>query len=119
VSSLHLRFLSPLEPGVGEIFDRFREVMTVEINYSDPPELGDARRYAQLAALLRQKTLRDVGSWSRVSGQPIPPAAIEREVRARLAEIGSAAAKPAASKGRAATGRRTTETVGAAAPEGR
>jgi len=124
VSSLHLRFLSPLEPGVGEIFDRFREVMTVEINYSDPPELGDARRYAQLAALLRQKTLRDVGSWSRVSGQPIPPGAIEREVRSRLVAIeanGGGAGKAGATKKPPARRKSTeTETVGAtASPEGR
>src|SRR3990167_7750211 len=39
VSSLHCRFLSPLEPGLREIFARFRKVMTVEINYSD--EMGD------------------------------------------------------------------------------
>jgi 2-oxoglutarate ferredoxin oxidoreductase subunit alpha len=37
VSSLHLRFLSPLEPGLKEIFKRFGKVMTVEINYSDDP----------------------------------------------------------------------------------
>ena len=35
VSSLHLRFLSPLEPGLKEIFSAFKKVMTVEINYSD------------------------------------------------------------------------------------
>jgi 2-oxoglutarate ferredoxin oxidoreductase subunit alpha len=38
VSALHLRFLSPLEPGLKEIFGRFKRVMTVEINYSDDPE---------------------------------------------------------------------------------
>ena len=37
VSSLHLRFLSPMEPGLQEIFRRFRGVMTVELNYSDEP----------------------------------------------------------------------------------
>ena len=37
VSSVHLRFLSPLEPGLKEIFSKFRKVMTVEINYSDEP----------------------------------------------------------------------------------
>ena len=35
MSSTHLTFLSPLEPGLREIFARFRRVMTVEINYSD------------------------------------------------------------------------------------
>ena len=37
VSSLHLRFLSPFEPGLKEIFSRFRKVLTVEVNYSDDP----------------------------------------------------------------------------------
>ena len=75
VSSLHLRFLSPMEPGLKEIFSRFKKVMTVEINYSD--DLGElpneSRRYAQLAWLLRATTLVDVDCWSRVPGQPVPP----------------------------------------------
>ncbi|MDH3212540.1 MAG: 2-oxoacid:acceptor oxidoreductase family protein, partial [Myxococcales bacterium] len=88
VSSLHLRFLSPLEPGLKEIFGRFRRVMTVEINYSDEP--GDpliddeTRRYAQLAWVLRAHTLVDVDCWSRVPGQPLAPGMIEEGVRARL-----------------------------------
>ena len=101
-SSLHLRFLSPLEPGLGEIFRRFSRVMTVEINYGDRP--GDplvteeTRRHGQLAGLLRQKTLLDVDSWTQVQGQPIPPGAIERELLRRLtgAEPEPAAAAPAA-----------------------
>ncbi|MFP3940359.1 MAG: 2-oxoacid:acceptor oxidoreductase subunit alpha [Thermoanaerobaculia bacterium] len=88
VSSLHLRFLSPLEPGLAEIFARFARVMTVEINYSDRP--GDPlitperRRLGQLAGLLRQRTLVDVDCWSVVEGQPIPPGAIEAELLRRL-----------------------------------
>ena len=39
VSSLHLKFLSPMEPGLKEIFSKFKKVMTVEINYSD--EIGE------------------------------------------------------------------------------
>jgi 2-oxoglutarate ferredoxin oxidoreductase subunit alpha len=35
VSSLHLRFLCPLKPGLKDIFKKFKKVMTVEINYSD------------------------------------------------------------------------------------
>ncbi|MGB5651698.1 MAG: 2-oxoacid:acceptor oxidoreductase subunit alpha, partial [Sedimenticolaceae bacterium] len=50
VSSLHLRFLSPMEPGLKEIFRGFRRVMTVEINYSDKPNAPlinhETRRYA-------------------------------------------------------------------------
>ncbi len=89
VSSVHLRFLSPLEPGLKAIFSRFRKVLTVEVNYSD--DLGDpyitpeSRRYSQLAQLLRSHTLVDVDCWSRVPGSPIPPGAIEEQLRRRLA----------------------------------
>lgn len=91
VSSLHLRFLSPLEPGLAGIFARFGRVMTVEMNYSDRP--GDplitagCRRTGQLAQVLRERTLADVGCWSVVEGQPIPPAAIVRELERRLAPV--------------------------------
>jgi 2-oxoglutarate ferredoxin oxidoreductase subunit alpha len=88
VSALHLRFLSPLEPGLKEIFGRFERVMTVEINYSDDPGDPfideDSRRYAQLAWLLRSRTLVDVDCWSRVPGQPLPPGMVEAAIRERL-----------------------------------
>jgi 2-oxoglutarate ferredoxin oxidoreductase subunit alpha len=84
VSSLHMRFLSPLEPGLKEIFARFEKVMTVEINYGDEPDFGEARRYSQLATVLRAATLVDIDSWSRVPGQPLPPSRIEAALRKRL-----------------------------------
>ncbi len=88
VSSMHLTFLSPLPPGIREIFKRFKKVMTVEINYSDPgddPYFGEGRRrYSQLAIVLRAHTLVDVDCWSRVPGTPIPPGPIEEEIRRRL-----------------------------------
>ena len=88
VSSLHLRFLSPMEPGLDEIFGRFENVMTIELNYSDAPDApmtGDAnRRRAQLATLLRAQTLVDVDCWSNVSGQPLRPGHIHDEIVRRL-----------------------------------
>jgi 2-oxoglutarate/2-oxoacid ferredoxin oxidoreductase subunit alpha len=88
VSHIHLRFLSPMEPGLKAIFQRFRKVLTVEINYSDEPDApfvtGENRRYSQLAALLRERTLVDVDCWSRVPGSPLPPGRIEQEIRKRL-----------------------------------
>jgi 2-oxoglutarate ferredoxin oxidoreductase subunit alpha len=88
ISSLHLRFLSPMEPGLKEIFARFRKVMTVEINYSDeagkPYINEESRRYAQLAWLLRAQTLLDIDCWSRVPGSPLPPATIVEALRAKL-----------------------------------
>jgi 2-oxoglutarate/2-oxoacid ferredoxin oxidoreductase subunit alpha len=91
VSSVHLRFLSPLQPGLRDIFRRFTQVTTVEINYSD--ELGqpyitaESRRYSQLAQTLRSHTLVDVDCWSQVPGTPLPPGAIERELRRRVAAL--------------------------------
>jgi 2-oxoglutarate/2-oxoacid ferredoxin oxidoreductase subunit alpha len=88
VSSLHLRFLSPLEPGLADIFRRFKQVMTIEMNYSDdaddPTVPAEWRRYAQLAWVLRAHTLVDVDCWSRVPGIPLPPALIEEQLRHRL-----------------------------------
>ena len=88
VSSLHLRFLSPLEPGLKEIFAKFNKVMTVEINYSDDPTFPmitpENRRYAQLAWLLRAHTLLDIDCWSNVFGQPLQTGAIYKELTRRL-----------------------------------
>lgn len=86
VSSLHLKMLSPLEPGIQKIFAKFDKVMTIEINYSDPLGMDDQadRRYAQLALLLRAATCKDVDCWSLVPGAPLPPGLIEQAVRSRL-----------------------------------
>lgn len=77
VSSVHLHFLSPLEPGLSDIFKKFKKIKTVEINYSDtagdPLITKENRRPAQLAWLLRAHTLMDVDCFSVVHGQPINP----------------------------------------------
>lgn len=78
VSSLHLRFLSPLEPGLKDIFSKFKKVMTIEINYSDtlennPQYTESNRRYSQLAWVLRASTLVDIECYSNVEGQPLSP----------------------------------------------
>ncbi len=91
VSSLHPRFLSPLEPGMSEIFHRFRKVMTVEVNYADEP--GDplitpeTRRYTQLAQILRAHTLCDIDCWGSVPGSPLPPARIEEHLLGVLGRL--------------------------------
>ncbi|MEE8412173.1 MAG: 2-oxoacid:acceptor oxidoreductase subunit alpha [Acidobacteriota bacterium] len=92
VSALTLRFLSPLEPGLKEIFGRFRKVKTIELNYSDalddPKIEPENRRYSELALLLRAWTLCDVGCWSKVSGIPLPPGEIRRVIQDELAKLG-------------------------------
>jgi 2-oxoglutarate ferredoxin oxidoreductase subunit alpha len=74
--------------GIKEIMQQFKQVMTVEINYSDDPahELIDEnnRRYANLAWLLRARYLIDIDCWSNVYGQPIKPGEIEQMIRDRL-----------------------------------
>ncbi len=91
VSSVHLRFLSPLEPGLKEIFSRFKKVMTIEINYSDDPDAPmineENRRISQLAFLLRAHTLVDIDCWSKVPGHPLQPGTIGKVIDARLAEL--------------------------------
>ena len=89
VSSLHLTFLSPLEPGLRSIFSRFRRVMTVEINYSDhlddPYITTESRRRGQLCWLLRAHSLGDVDCWTRVPGEPLRPGRILAAIEERVA----------------------------------
>lgn len=87
VSSCQLTFLSPLEPGLKEIFSRFKQVMTVEINYSDtvgdPYITEETRRYGQLAWLLRAHTLVDIDCWTSCPGQPLRPNDIYNSIIAK------------------------------------
>jgi 2-oxoglutarate/2-oxoacid ferredoxin oxidoreductase subunit alpha len=97
VSSLHLRFLSPMEPGLKEIFSRFAKVMTVEINYSDEPDdpyiTDENRRRGQLAWVLRAQTLVDVDCWTRVLGEPMRPGAILRAIKSHMPAVEMAHSK--------------------------
>ena len=100
VSTCQLTFLSPLEPGLKEIFSRFKRVMTVEINYSDTP--GDpyiteeTRRLGQLAWLLRAHTLVDIDCWTSCPGQPLRPRDIYHNIVAKLDTIEEAKEEGAA-----------------------
>jgi 2-oxoglutarate ferredoxin oxidoreductase subunit alpha len=90
VSSLHLRFVQPLPPGIKAIMERFDNVLTVEAAWSDrrEDELVDDenRRYSPLATVLRSRYLVDVDCWSEARGQPIKPATVCNVVRERLVE---------------------------------
>ena len=89
VSSLHLNFLQPMPGGIKEILQRFKQVLTVEGNWSDRPEdplIDDSnRRYSALAMLLRSRYLVDVDCWTEVRGRSIKPGSICAELRKRLA----------------------------------
>ena len=88
VSSLHVRFLQPLPPGIKAIMQRFDQVLTVEGAWSDRPEddlvNDDNRRYSPLATLLRSRYLVDVDCWTETRGEPIKPAAVCDVIRRRL-----------------------------------
>jgi 2-oxoglutarate ferredoxin oxidoreductase subunit alpha len=90
VSACQLTFISPLEPGLKEIFSKFNNVMTVEINYSDtvgdPYITEETRRYGQLAWLLRAHTLVDIDCWTSCPGQPLRPKDIYKSIVAKLDE---------------------------------
>ncbi len=90
VSTLHIRTLLPLQPGLKEIFERFGRVMTIELNYSDPREgFGEMPgRPAQLARVLREETLMDIDHWSVTWGQPLRPGQVAEVIRGRLAGAG-------------------------------
>lgn len=94
VSALHLTMLSPLPPGLRDIFARFDKVCTVELNYSDDPGAPyitpENRRLGQLAWLLRAATLVDVDCWTRVPGEPLRPVAIVDAIHEKLGSRGNA-----------------------------
>lgn len=88
VSSLHLTYLQPMAPGIGEILKRFGQAMAVEMNWSDDPDDEsinvDNRRYSNLAWLLRARYLVDLDCWSEVKGQPLKPGTVENVIRRKL-----------------------------------
>jgi len=91
VSSTHLQFLQPMQPGIKEILQGFRKVITVEGNWADDPRdpLIDEsnRRYSALAMLLRARFLVDVDCWTEVRGRPIKPGTVYQAMRGRLAHL--------------------------------
>jgi len=106
VSSLNIQFLSPLPPGLHEILAGFRQITTVELNYSDdwedPLITKENRRYGQLAWMLRAATLLDIDSYAKVPGRPYMPVEIFGEIKRILGDqpgTGSAAEPLLASKG--------------------
>jgi len=90
VASINLKYLNPLPLGLKELFQKYRNVMTVELNYSDDPAdpgiTADNRRYGQLAFLLRAFTLMDVDCYAWVPGRPLMPAEIVQAATSRLQE---------------------------------
>ncbi len=89
VSSMHMKYIQPMPSGIREILKGFKQVMTVEANWSDRSEDElideDNRRYSPLALMLRSRFLVDIDCWSQARGQPIKPGAIVEVIREKLA----------------------------------
>jgi 2-oxoglutarate ferredoxin oxidoreductase subunit alpha len=90
VSSLHIQFLSPLPPGLQDIFAGFERIITAELNYSDdwddPLITKENRRYGQLAWMLRAATLLDIDCYAKVPGRPYMPVEIFGEIKRILGD---------------------------------
>ena len=90
VSSVHIQFLSPLPPGLHDIFAGFRKIITAELNYSDdwedPLITKENRRYGQLAWILRAATLLDIDCYAKVPGRPYMPVEIFDEIQRVLGD---------------------------------
>jgi 2-oxoglutarate ferredoxin oxidoreductase subunit alpha len=71
VSQLHLRWLNPLSPVIGDILGRFKKVLIPEMNRG------------QLASIIRAKYLVVAISYSKVQGQPFK----RREIVAKAHEV--------------------------------
>lgn len=80
VSSLHIRYINPLPPGLGAIFQSFEQVLTVETN--DEGLYG----FGQLAGLLRAVTCDSrIGSITKSDGLTWKVREIIERVQARMA----------------------------------
>src|SRR5207248_9732617 len=89
VSHAHLRWLSPLEPGLGKIIGNFKRVIVAELNMG------------QLRQILRATFLIDAIGLNKIQGQPFKVRevvdAVEHQLAARHTETTAVAAQSAAS----------------------
>lgn len=79
VSALHIRYLNPLPPGIGEILEGFHHIFVVELN--DEGLYG----YGQLAALLRARFCNDkIRGINKTDGLPFKVREILDQMRRKL-----------------------------------
>ena len=76
VSHAHLRWLSPLEPGLAKIIGNFKRVIVAELNMG------------QLRGVIREKFLVDAQGLNKIQGQPFKVAEV---IAALEKELGGAA----------------------------
>jgi 2-oxoglutarate ferredoxin oxidoreductase subunit alpha len=86
VSHAHLRWISPLEPGLAKIVHNFKRVIVAELNMG------------QLRSVIRDKFLIDVIGLNKIQGMPFKvaevTAAIEKELGAANSKASSTATQP-------------------------
>ncbi len=89
VSHAHLRWLSPLEPGLAKIIHNFKRVIVAELNMG------------QLRQVIRATFLIDAIGLNKIQGQPFKVRevldAIEKQLDAKHTESAAVAAQPQAS----------------------
>ncbi len=73
VGRVHLRWLSPLPPDLGEVFDRFEHLLVPELNNG------------QLVHVLRDRFLRPVESLAKIQGLPFKASEITARIRRMIA----------------------------------
>jgi len=72
IAHVHLRQLNPLPRVLGDLLDRFPQIVTAEMNTG------------QLSTILRSEFLKDIACISNVSGQPFHVSRLREEFKARL-----------------------------------
>jgi 2-oxoglutarate/2-oxoacid ferredoxin oxidoreductase subunit alpha len=72
IGHLHLRYLNPLPPNVGEILSRYKKILVPELN------LG------QLSWLLRAKFLVDAIGLNKIQGRPFKQSELEQKIEELL-----------------------------------
>ena len=81
MSHAHLRWLSPLEPGLAKIIHTFKRVLVAELNMG------------QLRSIIRDKFLIDAAGLNKVQGQPFKVreviTAIEKQLESIKANVSS------------------------------
>ena len=76
VSSLHLRYINPFPPDLGEILSRFDKVLVPELNTGN------------LVWMLRAKYLVDAVPFNKIAGQPFKIREITGKIQELLGESG-------------------------------
>lgn len=72
IGHLHLRYLNPLPPNVGEILSRYKKVLVPELNMG------------QLSWLLRAKFLVDAIGLNKIQGRPFKQSELEQKIEELL-----------------------------------